>query len=553
MSSFLELNHNVLKSFAVFSSILILLSCGSPQQDMPGRPNILWITCEDMSPHLGCYGDTVARTPVLDQLAREGIRYTNAFSVAGVCSPSRACLITGLYQTSFGAQHMRTLSRTAAIAQVTDLVALAIPVYEAVPPAGVSCFTEYLRVAGYYVSNNVKTDYQFHIPITAWDDCSSTAHWRNRSEDQPFFSIFNITTTHESQVWVRAGDSLLVDPSRVIVPPYYPDNPIVRKDIARHFTNIILMDRQVADILAQLEEDGLSNETIVFFYSDHGDGLPRAKRWLYDSGLRVPLIIRFPGRRFAGEVTDELVSFVDFAPTVLSLAGIDIPGYMQGQAFLGDQKAAPRDYIFAAKDRMDPSIDNARAVRDKGFKYIRNYMPEKPFVQFIPYRDQMDLMKELLEYHSEGKLEGPQKLWFRTTKPEEELYDTRLDPHEINNLAGNPEYSEVLEELRQAHLGWKSAYDPYHMVPEDELVRILWPPLGIQPQTAAVSVEKMGNRISLSCDTEGASIAYQLSGPEIMTGWLLYVSPFQIEASDTIRTVAIRIGYKQSEMTTFIN
>jgi len=359
---------------------------------------MLWITVEDMSPHLGCYGDDTAQTPNIDQLAKEGIRFTNAYSVSGVCAPSRASLITGMYPVTIGAQHMRTQFRTASIALVTDPEALAIPVYEAVPPPEIKCFPEYLRSTGYYCSNNSKTDYQFKAPITAWDESSDTAHWRKRPSEMPFFSVINFKTTHESQVWVRADDPLDIAPETVPVPPYYPDNSVIRQDIARNYNNIQIMDAQVGEVLRQLEEDGLKDKTIIFFYSDHGDGLPRAKRWLYDSGLRVPLIIRFPDGRSAGSVNNDLVSFVDFAPTVLSRLNLPIPDHMQGQAFLGSQKSESRKFVFAAKDRMDPVMDTARAVRDKRYKYIRNYFPEKPFVQFLPYRDQMPLMQELHDH-----------------------------------------------------------------------------------------------------------------------------------------------------------
>ncbi len=211
------------------------------------------------------------------------------------------------------------------------------------------------------------------------------------------------------------------------------------------------MDQRVGEILDELEEAGLLDETIVFFFSDHGDGLPRMKRWIYDSGLRVPFIIRWPDGRGAGTVNDELVSFVDLAPTMLSITGLPIPDHLQGQSFLGEQKAPPRKYVFAARDRMDPAIDNMRAVRDRRFKYIRNYMPERPYVQFLPYRDRMGIMQVLLEMDATGALEGPERLWFRKTKPLEELYDTEVDPHEIDNLAEDPDYAEKLAELRAAH------------------------------------------------------------------------------------------------------
>jgi arylsulfatase A-like enzyme len=534
-----------------------LLSCSHAPKQVPSAalPNIVWITVEDMSPRLAACGDSTAYTPNLDRFASEGVRYTNAYSVSGVCAPSRAALITGMYPTSIGAQHMRTLARTAAIDQVTDPESLAIPVYEAVPSPEVRCFTEYLRAAGYYCSNNSKTDYQFKSPVTAWDESSTQAHWRNRPGGMPFFSVFNFTTTHESQVWQRSGTPLLIDPNAVELPPYYPDTPIVRQDVARHYNNIQLMDAEVGLILRQLDQDGLADNTIVFFFGDHGDGLPRAKRWLYDSGLRVPFIVRYPDKRGAGSVNDELVSFVDFAPTTLSLAGVDIPSHIQGQAFLGPRKAAEREYIYAAKDRMDPAIDTARAVRDKQFKYIRNYRPEKPFVQFIPYRNQMGLMRELLRMDREGGLDEIQKLWFRKVKPVEELYDTKEDPHEVRNLAELREFGSVLEKMRSVHEKWVDQTGDLGMIPEQDLVKRMWPPDGVQPETEAPVLSSESDsfeenlEVKLECLTEGASIAYRIGDAE---DWQLYSKPITIEQTSRITAQAVRIGFKPSKEVTVL-
>ena len=362
------------------------------------RPNIVWISVEDISAHLGSYGDPVARTPALDRLAGQGVRYTNAYTTAGVCAPSRSSIITGMYQNSLGTQHMRTTHTGEG---------LPTP-YFAVPPPYVKTFTEYLRAAGYFCTNNVKTDYQFGEPVTAWDESSASAHWRspNRKADQPFFSVFNYTTTHESQTWVKPDEQLVTDPQAVVVPPYYPDTPLVRRQIAKLYDQIARVDDQAAEILRQIDEDGLAENTIVFFWSDHGDGLPRAKRWLYDSGLHVPLIIRRPGHTETGAVNTDLVSMVDLGPTVLSLAGVPIPVHMQGRPFLGEQAAPARDYIYAARDRFDESYDMVRAVRDRQYKYIRNYYPLQPYVLHIPFRNRGDIMQEILRLHAENKLEG---------------------------------------------------------------------------------------------------------------------------------------------------
>src|SRR5687767_10606299 len=340
------------------------------------RPNILWISNEDMSPHLGVYGDTLARTPVLDRLASQSIRYTHAFTTAPVCAPSRAAIITGMYQTAIGAQHMRTTE---------DRVPELPGPYLAVPPFYVKAFPEYLRAAGYFTSNRAKTDYPFGVPSTIWDDLGPGAHWRNRTDrTQPFFSVFNLEVTHESQIFptspARKGKPLVTNPASIEVPPYYPDTPAVREELARVYDNIADMDRQVGEILRQLEEDGLADNTLVFYWSDHGDGVPRAKRSLYDSGLRVPLMIRIPPRlgqlAAPGTVRDDLVSFVDLAPTVLTLAGLEVPAHMQGRILLGPNAGAAPAYVFGARDRMDTEYDMMRSARDPQFLYIRNFSPE---------------------------------------------------------------------------------------------------------------------------------------------------------------------------------
>jgi N-sulfoglucosamine sulfohydrolase len=378
------------------------------------RPNIVWISNEDMSPRLGAYGDRLARTPVLDRLARESIRYTRAFTTAPVCAPSRAAIITGMYQNAIGAQHMRTTEDT-----VPELPGP----YLAVPPFYVKAFPEYLRRAGYFTSNRAKTDYQFGVPFTIWDDLGQNAHWRNRPDPrQPFFSVFNLEITHESRIFpsspARQGKPLVTDPRAIHVPPYYPDTPLVREELARVYDNIADMDAQVGQILKQLEDDGLAENTIVFYWSDHGDGVPRAKRSLYDSGLRVPLMIRWPkalSPPFApGTVNDELVSFIDLAPTTLAAAGLDVPVHMQGRVLTGPKAGPAPQYVFAARDRMDIEYDMMRSARDGRFLYIRNVSPELPYAGHIVYRNQSAIMQEWLRLQAEGQLTGPAALWMRT-------------------------------------------------------------------------------------------------------------------------------------------
>lgn len=522
----------------LLASVPAALSQKDKKSPMPEnkRLNILWITCEDMSPHLESYGDSTVKTPNISRLAREGVRYSHVYATAGVCAPSRSAIITGMYQTTLGTHNMRTLQN----------LSREVPYYSAVLPPYVKTHSEYLRAAGYYCTNNEKTDYQFENPISAWDDCSGTAHWRNGPKDKPFFSIFNIMITHESQIWARKDESMLADPARIKVPPIYPDTKIVRRDMARNYTNIMRMDEMVGRVLKELEEDGLLEKTIIFFYSDHGSGLPFYKRELYDRGLRVPLIVRYPGKAMAGTWNDELISFVDLAPTLLSLADIRIPSHMQGQAFLGKQKAnVTRSYIYAARDRMDSEYDLVRAVKDKRFKYIRNYQPQKPLMQSIQYRLNIDMMNELLAMEKSGTLNEAQRTWFAKTKPAEELYDTEADPFELHNLAGDPAQAMKLKELRSAHEEWERSTNDLGFTPEKELYLSMWPN-GVQPQTKNVKIEfdRKNSRVTLHCDEPGASIVYKTGKDE--KGWQLYTGPVTVKEKSEVAATAIRYGYKQS-------
>jgi uncharacterized protein (TIGR02145 family) len=508
----------------------------------PRRRNVLCIVCEDISPRLGSYGDPVALTPVLDRLARDGVRFTRMFSSSGVCAPSRAALITGMYASGIGADNMRTSS--------ADRVGL--PPYEAVPPPAVRPFPEYLRAAGYYTTNNAKTDYQFQPLLPAWDENGRDAHWRNRPEGMPFFSVFNLETTHESQVWDRANDPAVVAPEHVLLPPYYPDTPAIRRDVARVYSNVAVMDRQVGELLAELDAAGLVDETIVVFYSDNGGPLPRGKRELLDSGLHVPFLMRFPGNAHAGTVVDDLVAFVDIPATILSLAGVPVPKHLQGRPFWGDQKAPPRELVFAARDRMDEEVDHVRAVRDRRYKYIRNYSPDRPRYQDIDYRKQMAGMQDILRLRDEGKLDLVQSLWFQPTKPAEELYDTEADPHEVRDLAGDPAHHPQLERLRAALDSWLLEIGDRTGRPETELIESMWPG-GVQPRTVAPSIAWREGRVAIECPTEGSAIAYQVDGRGFRAGhWLLYAGPFETRSGAVITATANRVGWAPSPEVRFV-
>jgi arylsulfatase A-like enzyme len=418
------------------------------------RPNILWITCEDIGPALGCYGDRYADTPNLDRLAAGGWRYNHAWSNAPVCAPARTTIITGVYPTATGSEDMRSL----------------LPM-----PPFMRMYPQLLGELGYYTSNNSKEDFNLIKPGKVWDDSSTRAHWRNRGSGQPFFSIFNFTITHESQIRTRPH-KFIHDPAKVRVPAYHPDTPEVRLDWAQYYDNITTMDGQAGELLRQLEGDGLAGSTIVFFYGDHGSGMPRSKRWPYNSGLQVPLLAYFPDKwrhlapkaYRAGGASDRLVGFIDLAPTLLSLAGERPPDWMQGHAFAGRFEAPPQRYLYGFRGRMDERYDLCRSVTDGRYVYLRQYMPHKIYGQHIAYMFETPTTSVWKRLYDEGKLNDAQKKFWEE-KPPEELYDLRTDPDEVKNLASDPAHRGVIETLRKAERDWVLRTRDTGFLPEDEI------------------------------------------------------------------------------------
>lgn len=513
-------------------------------------PNILWIVAEDLSEYLPSFGDSTITTPNLSRLAAEGVCYDNFFTPAAVCAPARSAIATGMYPTSIGTNHMRTGPWYAGpqskehIDRYGKGMPPSIPPHEAVLAPEIKMMSQYLRMNGYFCTNNAKQDYQFVCPKTAWDQNSRKAHWRNRKENQPFFSIFNLEVTHESRIWAKAKDSLWVsDDMPVNIPPYLPDTEIGRKDFRRMYSNIKEMDHQVGKIINQLEEDGLLEKTIIVWYSDHGGPLPRQKRLLYDSGIKVPMIIRFPNKRRAGTRNDDLVSFIDLAPTAMSIAGVKPPSYMDGKAFLGQYKMTePANYVHAAADRFDESYDTNRAVRDKRFKYIKYFKPELPMFLHVSYRDQQPIMQELYRLRDEGIMTEAQALWFREEKPQEELFDTANDPHEIHNLADDPKYHAKLVELREECERWMKATNDKCVGPETELLKKYWP-LGKKPKTDIPIVKFAKGVLTIECKTEGANLAYRVGDNE---SWNIYSDEVILDPNADIKVIAHRIGYEPS-------
>ena len=456
---------------AIMCYFLLLLwniSCttdGTNEDNNGEPPNFLWITCEDLSPILGTYGDHIATTPNIDNLAAKGIQYNNAFATAPVCSPARSSLVSGVYASSLGTHDHRSEFK--------------------IPPE-IKTLPHLLRESGYYCSNNYKQDYNF-TDTTIWDETGRQAHWRNRPNGKPFFSIFNFETTHQSRIfgndstfYERFGKLLSEDerhhPDSIQLPPYYFDSPEVRKLWARYYDIVTIMDRQVKIVLDELEEDGLSENTIVFYFSDHGTGMPRSKGCLYVSGLKVPFIVYIPEKyqriteMKPGTQTDEMVSFIDFQPTLLSIINKTAPDYIQGKPFLGDYKANSRKYIYAIRDRTDEVFDLSRSVKSSEFSYIRNFLPHLPLIQHSFYGDQSEIKKELYRLLKIGKMTpAQQSMWLPRRYPEE-LYDLKNDPYETKNLAADPDYMETLLDMRQQMKDWMIETNDTGLMPEGYII-----------------------------------------------------------------------------------
>ncbi|MEM9282652.1 MAG: sulfatase-like hydrolase/transferase [Verrucomicrobiota bacterium] len=445
--------------------ILLLLALPSLVLAESKLPNILWVTSEDNGPHLGCYGDEFADTPNLDKLAEKSLIYRNAWSTAPVCAPARTTIISGMYPPSTGSQHMRSM---------VDL------------PEGFLMYPQYLREAGYYCINPGKEDYNVAKQGTVWDDTKdgdakkkekvtlATLADQYKNEGKPFMAVFNHTISHESKLRTRPHEQVL-DPAGVRVPAYHPDTPEVRQDWAQYYDRLTEMDAQVGQKLEELEAAGLNDSTIIFYYGDHGSGMPRSKRWPYNSGLNVPLIVHIP-EKFqhlapkeykAGGETDRLVGFIDLAPTLLSLAGIEPPEHYQGHAFLGEFDEGEQKYGFGFRGRMDERYDFIRTVRDKRYQYIRNYNPHELYGQHVAYMFVTPTTQVWKRMFDEGKLNEAQSAFWKT-KPAEEFYDLEADPDQVNNLIGAPEHAEKIAEMREAQKAWALEIRDLGFLPEGE-------------------------------------------------------------------------------------
>jgi uncharacterized sulfatase len=432
-----------------------LLYCFTLPIAAADRPNILWLTSEDHGPQMGCYGDKLARTPNVDALAKQGMIFKHAWSCLPVCAPARSAIISGMYPTSTGAEHMRSM----------------VPM-----PAGTKMYPQLLREAGYYCTNNSKEDYNLAKPGQVWNESSGQAHWKNRADGQPFFAVFNSTKSHESQLRTRPHQQI-TDPAKVRVPAYHPDTPEVRQDWAQYYDKVSEADADAGARLKEIAAAGLADDTIVFYYGDHGSGMPRSKRWPCNSGLHVPLVVYFPEkwRQLApkeyqpGGQSDRLVNFVDLAPTVVSLAGIKPPAWMQGHAFAGEFQETPQQYLHGCRGRMDETRDLVRSVTDGRYVYLRNYYPHVSQGQHVSYQFETPTTRIWRRVFDEGKTTPAQSIFWTVPKSPEELYDLQTDPDEVKNLAKSPEHQEILERLRNAQRDHAAKIRDVGFLPEGEI------------------------------------------------------------------------------------
>jgi uncharacterized sulfatase len=420
-------------------------------------PNIVWITSEDHGPHMGCYGDKLARTPNVDALANKGMTFLHAWSCAPVCAPARTAIISGMYPASTGGIHMRSM----------------VPM-----PNGAKMYPEYLREKGYFCTNNSKEDYNLVKPKDLWNESSGKAHWRNRTPGQPFFAVFNSTKSHESQIRTRPHTAI-TDPKAVSLPKYHPDTPEVRLDWAQYYDKVSEADADAGKVIQQLEQDGLMDETIIFYYADHGSGMPRSKRWPSNSGLQVPMVVYFPEKwkhlapaeYKPGTKSERLVNFVDLAPTLLSIAGIKPPAMMQGHAFAGSHQTSKQPYLFGERGRMDERYDMVRSVTDGRYVYLRNFYPQLSQAQQVAYQFETPTTQIWRDKFDRGETDAAQSIFWKIPKDVEEFYDLQSDPDETNNLADRPEQVDRVSKFREACYSQMRNIHDTGLLPEGEMHR----------------------------------------------------------------------------------
>ena len=511
----------------ILLTIIYLISLSFNSQE---KKNVLWLVCEDQSLFFSCYYDSIAKTPNIDELASQGIVYDNFYAVSPVCSPSRSSIITGMYPTTIGTQHMRAYKKNkGTINSKTNL-----PIYSAVPKKNVKFFTENLRKMGYYCSNNSKEDYNMEISPLAWDESNKNAHWRNREENQPFFSVFNFNITHESRIWSNYKKHSSDEINKVILPAFYPNNNTIKNDFITNYKNIQKLDEQIGEIVNQLKEDGLYENTVIFFFSDHGGPFPRYKRSIYDSGLKCPLIIKWTETRNKPR-NNQMISFIDLAPTILELTKSEANYNMEGVSFYNQNN---RDYIFASTDRFDEYTDKRRCVRNKEFKLILNCDTNSSIMKPVSYRQNMITMRILDSLNDLKKNSISMENWYKKTKPKYELYDIFNDPHELNNLYNNKYYDSVFDKLKKTLDNWIDESD-YGNITEFQLLKKMWPN-GEKPKLKEPSIIQKDNGINIISNNKNSSIGWRNNKTD---NWKICLKDEIINPGNIFEIIVFRPGY----------
>lgn len=579
------INYNIQRSSVVLATLAAeftgVMAQGDRNLDVQrngNRPNIVLVIAEDLSPRWGCYGDKVANTPNIDALAQEGVRFTNVHTLAGVSGPSRSGLITGVPQNFTNLLHMRSMNFSGGA-------------FFSVPPAHIKAYPELLRRNGYFTYADVKFDYQWTTPFgpgafsiynkveeNGYMDKTLAAHrlmprWREYNlKGRPFFFNYNPQITHESGLFF-SNDSELpkpmvsgaqrwdqlramyanrikpTDPKKVNVKPFFMDTPESRKEIARDYDNIQVMDCQVGDLIKNLKEDGLWDNTIFILTTDHGDCLPRSKRDIYDSGTRVPMIIHVPDKyRPAwmgknGSVSDRLISFEDIPPTLLSFSGAKVPDYMMG-VDLSQNNPPMREYIYVNRGRQEKAEWHSYGIQDLHFQYIRN-MTKDPNGKELAYRNVLQTVKDLNKAHKEGKLPPGMESWYEE-RPLEEFYDLDKDPYEFHNIINDPKYAKEIDRFRKALEQFRDRGNDATIIPEGTMRETMVNSDGSQKTTLKpiVTQDEINHKVYISTLTEGASIGYSFDGKE----YELYTKAFDVPVGiKKVFVKAIRYGYKESE------
>ncbi len=495
------------------------------------KPNILWLVCEDQSLFFSAYGDSNAYTPSINGLTAESTVYDNCFTTSPVCSPSRSSLITGIYPTSIGSHQMRTYKKNSShkINKNNGL-----PYFSPLPSKNFKFFTEYLRLNGYYCTNNSKEDYNMQTSPLAWDESSKTAHWKNREKNQPFFAVFNFYNTHESNLWNRKEISNS-EINEIILPHIFPNNKLIKQDFYTNYRNIEMFDKYVEELILELKKDSLYDNTIIFLFSDHGGPFPRYKRSIYDTGIKCPLIIKWLDGQNTNR-NDQMISFIDFAPTLLDITGIGIPSELDGISFYNRDE---REFIYAASDRFDESISKRRCIRNKDFKLIRNFDTLNPLHKSIDYRAQMATMKLLDSLNHEGSLNNYFEKWYNHKAPEYEFYHIKEDKYETKNLFYNKKYVEIKNHLIKELNKWIDD-SPYGNLSEKEMYEEMFQE-GKTHLLNQPKISKVDNGVIIYSNNTDSSLGWRNIGEQ---SWTIYNGSEIIKTNDYFEIIIFKPGYE---------